>query len=241
MNVLAIGAHGDDLEEFCGGTLALYARAGHQVVMAVATDGRGNPAGDPGQIAAVRQREAQASATLIGAQLAWLGLPDGGLQVNEAMRHAFIETIRAAAPDIIITHPADDYHPDHVATYHLVLAAAQIARTSNYLSTHPPVRKPTAVAFMDAELGINFLPEEYVDISEVWDIKVQMLLQHRSQHVAAAAHDPDLLLPNAEQLPLVRPTRIMSEFRGLACGARYAEGFRWWRAANRIVPRRLLP
>ena len=241
MNVLAIGAHGDDLEEFCGGTLALYARAGHQVVMAVATDGRGNPAGDPVQIAAVRQREAQASATLIGAQLAWLGLPDGGLQVNEAMRHVFIEAIRAAAPDIIITHPADDYHPDHVATHHLVLAAAQIARTSNYPSAHPPVRKPTAVAFMDAELGINFLPEEYVDISEVWEMKVQMLLQHRSQHVAAAAHDPDLLLPNAEQLPLVRATRIMSEFRGLACGARYAEGFRWWRAANRIVPRRLLP
>src|SRR5690349_11527897 len=108
MNILAIGAHGDDLEEFCGGTLALYAKAGHQVVMAVATDGRGNPAGDPAQIAALRQREAQGSAALIGAELAWLALPDGGLLVNEAMRHPFIEVIRAAAPDVIITHPAED-------------------------------------------------------------------------------------------------------------------------------------
>jgi len=39
MNVLAIGAHGDDLEEFCGGTLALYAQAGHKVTMCVVTDG----------------------------------------------------------------------------------------------------------------------------------------------------------------------------------------------------------
>jgi LmbE family N-acetylglucosaminyl deacetylase len=241
MNILAIGAHGDDLEEFCGGTLALYAQAGHHVVMAVATDGRGNPTGDPLKIATVRQQEAQASANLIGAELAWMALPDGGLLFNEQMRHVFIETIRAAAPDVIITHPADDYHPDHVATHQLVLAAAQIARTANYPSAYPPVRKPTAVAFMDAELGINFLPEEYVDISAVWETKVQMLLQHRSQHVAAAAHDPDLVLPEATQLPLVRATRILSEFRGLACGARYAEGFRWWRAANRIVARRLLP
>jgi LmbE family N-acetylglucosaminyl deacetylase len=241
MNILAIGAHGDDLEEFCGGALALYAQAGQHVVMAVVTDGQGNPAGDPVQIAAVRKQEARSSAQLIGAELVWMALPDGNLTVNQETRHQFVEVIRAASPDVIITHPADDYHPDHVATHHLVLAAAQIARTSNYPSALPPVRKPTSVAFMDAELGINFLPEEYVDISAVWEIKMQMLLQHRSQHVAAAVHDPDLVLPEATQLPLVRATRILSEFRGLACGARYAEGFRWWRAANRIVARRLLP
>lgn len=241
MNILAIGAHGDDLEDFCGGTLALYAQTGHQVVMAVVTDGRGNPAGDPVQIAAIRQQEAQASADLIGAELAWMALPDGNVVVNEETRHQFIEVIRAAAPDVIITHPAEDYHPDHVATHHLVLAAAQIARTLNYPSALPPMRKPTSVAFMDAERGINFTPEEYVDISAVWATKVQMLLQHRSQHVAAAAHDPALVLPEGDQLPLMRSSRIMSEFRGLACGAKYAEGFRWWRAANRIVARRLLP
>ncbi len=241
MNVLAIGAHGDDLEEFCGGTLALYAQAGHHVVMAVVTDGRGRPKGDPAQISAIRKAEAQSSADLIGAELAWLAIPDGDLMVDEPSRHQFIELIRSSNPDVIITHPPDDYHPDHTATCRLVMDAAQVARTSNYRSTLPPVRKPLPVAFMDAENGINFLPEEYVDITSVWETKVKMLLQHRSQHMPGPAYEPDYVLPPAEQIAIVRASRVLSEFRGLACGIPYAEGFRWWRAANRIVPRRVLP
>jgi LmbE family N-acetylglucosaminyl deacetylase len=241
MNILAIGAHGDDLEEFCGGTLALYRRAGHNVWMCVVTDGRGRPSGDPEQVAALRRAEAQASADVIGAQLIWLAIPDGGLMVDESSRHKLIEAIRATSADVIITHPPDDYHPDHNATSRLVMDAAQVARTSNYRSTLPPIRKPVPVAFMDSELGINFLPEDYVDISDVWEVKVEMLLKHRSQHMPGPAYDPDFVLPPADQIAIVRAARIMSEFRGLACGATYGEGFRWWRAANRIVARRMLP
>ncbi len=241
MNVLAFGAHGDDLEEFCGGTLALYARNGHHVVMCVVTDGRGKPHGDPAQIAAIRRSEAQASADLISAELAWLAVPDGELHVDEATRHQFVETIRATAPDLIITHPPNDYHPDHNATSRLTMDASQVARTSNYRSALAPIRKPVPVAFMDTELGIDFVPEEYVDISSVWDVKQSMLLQHRSQHMPGPSYDPDFVLPPAEQISILRASRILSEFRGLACSMAYGEGFRWWRAANRIVARRLLP
>src|SRR5579859_6785673 len=100
MNILAFGAHGDDLEEFCGGTLALYQRAGHHVIMCVVTDGRGRPMGDPEEIAAIRRGEAQASADLIGAELVWLAVPDGGLTVNAETRHKFIEVIRDVVPDL---------------------------------------------------------------------------------------------------------------------------------------------
>ena len=241
MNILAFGAHGDDLEEFCGGTLALYAQAGHHVVMCVVTDGRGRPMGDPEQIVAIRRQESQASADIIGAEFVSLGVPDGALTVDQPTRHKFVETIRAAAPDVIITHPPDDYHPDHNATSQLVLDAAQVARTTNYPSTLPPVRNPMPVAFMDSEWGINFLPEEYVDISATWEVKVKMLLQHRSQHMPGPRYDPDFVMPPAEQLGIIHAARVVSEFRGLACGAAYGEGFRWWRAANRIVAKRLLP
>lgn len=241
MNVLAIGAHGDDLEEFCGGTLALYRKAGHHVVMCVVTDGRGRPMGDPAEIAAIRRGEAQASADLIGAELMWMAIPDGGLTVNAETRHQFIEVIRAAVPDVVITHPPHDYHPDHNATSQLVMDAAQVARTSNYPSKLPPMRKPMPVAFMDSELGIAFEPEDYVDISETWATKEQMLLQHRSQHMPGQTYDPAFVLPESSKVAIVRAARIMSEFRGLSCGVSYAEGFRWWRAAGRIVPRRLLP
>src|SRR5258708_26654755 len=109
MNVLAIGAHGDDLEAFCGGTLALYARTGHHVVMCVVTDGRGRPMGDPDEIAKIRKGEAQASADLIGAELAWLAIPDGELTVDEATRFKFFDVIRRVSPNVIIKHPPGDY------------------------------------------------------------------------------------------------------------------------------------
>ena len=66
MNILAIGAHPDDLDITCGGTLLRFRRAGENVVMCVVTDGRAHPLGDPEQVSARRRREAQVSADLIG-------------------------------------------------------------------------------------------------------------------------------------------------------------------------------
>ncbi len=240
MNVLAIGAHPDDLEAFCGGTLARFARQGDNVFMCVVTDGRGRPGGDPAQIVGIRRGEAQASADLIGAELVWLGIPDGGLSYDEDARHAFIETIRQTKPNLIITHPTQDYHPDHRATSQLVMDAAQIARTRNYESDYPPHREVMPVAFMDGEMGVNFLPEEYVDISDVFDTKIQMLMQHRSQ-LMPDRYDPDFVVPPNDQNPFYRMAEMMSGFRGLQCNVRYAEGFRWWRSTNRIVTHRVLP
>ncbi len=239
-NVLAFGAHGDDLELFCGGTLARCAERGDKVYMCVVTDGRGRPLGDPDQIAAIRQAEAQASADVIGAELIWLAIPDGGLMFNEELRHLFIETIRRAKPDVIITHPADDYHPDHKTTSRLVMDAAQIARTANYPSQYPPHRAVVPVAFMDAERGIGFIPEEYVDVTPVWDKKLAMLDAHLSQHMPGA-YDPNYEPPAPEDNVFHYYAGVLSGFRGLACNVRYAEGFTWWQAANRIVTRRILP
>jgi LmbE family N-acetylglucosaminyl deacetylase len=78
MNILAIGAHPDDLDSRCCRTLLRFSRAQEKVVMRVLTDGRAHPLGSPEQVS-TRRREAQASADLIGAELVWLGFPDGRL------------------------------------------------------------------------------------------------------------------------------------------------------------------
>ncbi len=239
-NVLAIGAHGDDLELFCGGTLARCAERGDKVYMCVVTDGRGRPQGDPDQIAAIRKAEAQASADVIGAELIWMAIPDGGLMFNEESRHQFIEVIRRTKPDVIITHPADDYHPDHKTTSRLVMDAAQIARTANYPSQYEPHRLVVPLAFMDAERGIGFIPEEYVDVTPVWEKKLAMLDAHISQQMPQQ-YDPNYQPPAPEDNVFHYYAMALSGFRGLACNVRYAEGFKWWQAANRIVTRRILP
>jgi LmbE family N-acetylglucosaminyl deacetylase len=242
MNVLAFGAHPDDVEYYCAGTLARYAQAGARVTICVVTDGRAHPHGDPEQIAALRKAEALASAGLIGAELNWLGLPDSALYPDLATRYRFMDAIRAADPDIIITHPPQDYHTDHIHTSQLTLEAVQMASVANHPSDYAPLSgKPIPVAFMAAEDGLNFIPEDYVDISAVWEVKRSMLLAHRTQYLPGPPYDASQVQEPLDGYAMFRTTRVIAEFYGLACQTTYAEGFRWWRAANRIVPGRFLP
>ena len=119
---------------------------------------------------------------------------------------------------------------------------SQNARSANYPSPYAPLRKTIQFAFMDTEMGLGFEPEDYVDITETFEIKLEMTRQHVSQQQPSTAqYDPAFVAPPDEFNLLVRPARVMSEFRGLACGTPYAEGFRFWRQANRIVAGRLLP
>jgi N-acetylglucosamine malate deacetylase 1 len=103
MNILAIGAHPDDLDVCCGGTLTRFSQAGDRVTMCVVTDGRAHPVGDPDRVTALRRAEAQASADLIGANLRWLGIPDGRVIDDIPTRLKFIQLMMDVSPDLIIT------------------------------------------------------------------------------------------------------------------------------------------
>src|SRR5260370_31641242 len=117
MRVLAIGAHPDDLEILCGGTLARFAARGDAVTMGVMTDGSaGHAEIGAADLAVIREREARAAAAVISADFVWLGLPDEFVFNDEPTRRRLLEAIRAARPDLILTHDPDVYHPDHRAT-----------------------------------------------------------------------------------------------------------------------------
>ena len=241
MNVLAIGAHPDDLDICCGGTLLRLAKSGARVVMCIATDGRANPTGDPEKVSARRRQEAQRSADLVGAELEWLGFPDGRLMDDLPTRLKFIDLMMRVQPDLIITHGPDDYHSDHNTTSRLVMNTVQMAWAPPPELRGEPLRKPVPVAFMATANGINFIPEEYVDVTEVWPTKLQMALSHKSQYLPGPDYDAVEIQEPYEQYYFARLTRVMDEFYGLHCWCQYAEAFRWWHAADRFVTRRLLP
>ena len=239
MNVLAIGAHPDDIDFCCGGTLIRCAERGDKVTMCIVTDGRGHPVGDPAAVAARRRAEAEQSAAVLGGQLRWLGIPDGAVVDDLETRRKFIQLMVNVQPDLIITHSPSDYHSDHNMTSQLVTATVQMAWAPPPGVTGSPLRKQVPVAFMCTSNAINFLPEEYVDVSAVWDRKVQMVLNHKSQYLRGPNHD-EPVSPGGES-SFYRLARVVDEFYGLACWVKYAEGFRWWRASDRLVTRRLLP
>ena len=235
LNVLAIGAHPDDVEISCAGTLARYASGGHAVTIAVFTSGNmGDLDIPPDELAATRGTEAEAAAELIGARLLWGGVTDELVFPDEPQRRLMIDLLRQADPDVIITHSPSDYHPDH-------RYVSQLVFDSYFQKGLPHLPHQTRAAcrfarahiyYMDNVGGIGFLPTEYVDITDVMEIKRRMLGCHQSQVRALS----DLASTNALEM-----IEILGRFRGFAAGCRFAEGFRREEGFQRGLARRLLP
>ncbi|MFO1497760.1 MAG: PIG-L family deacetylase [Verrucomicrobiota bacterium] len=235
MNILALGAHPDDLEILCAGTLALYAQQGHRVFMGVFTCGdMGDLEIPPEKLARIRKEESTEAAAIIGAHLLWPGVMDEHVFPNEAQRRVMIDLMRESDPDIILTHSPNDYHPDHRYLAQLVFDSyfqKGLPHIPN--QTQPACRFAGAqIYYMDTIAGLGFLPAEYVDITGVIEIKRRMLRCHRSQFNAIS----QLAHRNLEQL-----IETQSSFRGLGGGCAYAEGFCRLETWQRGSSRRLLP
>lgn len=234
LRVLAVGAHPDDPEIFCGGTLAKYAKQGHKVFMAYLTDGSaGALEGDRKKLAETRLKEGGNAAKLIKAELISLGLPDAELVDNLDNRLKVMDAVREAKPDIIITHPPHDQNPDHRIASALVKDASFMALARKLKTRHAPTDKIIPLYFMEPAKGIDFLPTEYVDITDVFDVKKKLFLQHKSQ----VAYLPKV---SSGESPL-NWMEIIARFRGFQVGVEYAEGFTQLMIAGGVTAERLLP
>ena len=233
MNVLAIGAHPDDLEILCGGTLAKYAKNGHKVFMGHLCNGNmGGKDIKPEDLAATRDKEAKKAASLIGAEALGPIAGDLDLYPTKEMRVAVVDIIRYAKPDVIITHSVTDYMPDHVITGQLVFDAAFTATLPLYKTKYPAHEKIMPIYYMDTLAGFSFEPSHYVDITDFMDMKKKMLLTHESQYSWLSGHH--------ESEP-VKMLEKVAGFRGVQCGAEYAEAFCMAKVWGRVKIENLLP
>lgn len=235
MNILAIGCHPDDLEIGCGGTLALYAKNGHNVYMChVANGDKGHAVIMPEELGKLRTAEAEAAGAVLGAKKVFnLNVPD--LMVDshdENQVNAVVEVIRAAQADVIITHSPDDYMRDHVETSLLVFNASFSASIPHYDTTSKPYPLIAPLYYMDTLAGVGFLPEEYTDITDTIEIKLDALEKHETQMKWMRVHDG---------IDFSDFVRTVSKFRGLQSGVKYAEGFRLCKGWPRLGTKRLLP
>jgi len=206
MNILAVGANPDDIELLCAGTLALYVQRGDTVAMAFITNGdKGSNDIEPGEMADIRREEAGQAAAVIGASVHPLDVPDGQVTVSLDLRRKLVAVIRRIRPDLIFTH-----HPNDSPAHRCV----------------PPVY------FMDTVAGIGVVPEEYVDITQVFETKIEMLSKHQSQLRYMMERDG---------FDLLDAMMIAVRYRGYQCGVRYAEGFIRHKVYPSLSPGRLLP
>jgi LmbE family N-acetylglucosaminyl deacetylase len=160
VNVLAIGAHPDDIELGCGGALLRHVARGDHVTMLVMTTGQ------RGVTTSSRVFEQQDAARVIGGSLRWGNFEDGSIPRGAAAIAAIDETIAATDAHVMYTHAPRDSHQDHRAVAVASLASA---------------RRMHALLYYETPSTQRFEPTVYVDIADVLDDKLRALCAHESQ------------------------------------------------------------
>lgn len=204
MNILAVGAHPDDIEFGCGGTLIKYTQAGHNVFLFVLSDG--SFGGD----SAVRIREQKEAVKFMGARDIFLGIfRDTEIVDNRELILKIEEIIYQVKPDIVFLNYPQDVHQDHRAT-----AQAGVSAT----------RYIKEVLFFEVPTTQHFEPDIFVDIQDVLDKKLQLLKIHASQ----------VDRTKIENLTILESAQSCANFRGFQGRVKYAEAFKALRGLREI-------
>ena len=184
LRIIVIGAHPDDCDLDAGGTAALFASMGHAVKFVSVTNGdAGHQLQGGGILAKRRFAEAQEAGKRLGVAYDVLDNHDGELVPSLQVRLQVIRKIREWSADVVIAPRPNDYHPDHRYTGVLVQDAAFMVGVPNVASDTPPLKKnPVFLYSQDNFKRPNpFRPDIVVDISSVYDQKVNALDAHQSQ------------------------------------------------------------
>jgi bacillithiol biosynthesis deacetylase BshB1 len=220
-DVLAIGAHPDDIELSCGGTVAKLVHLGHSVALAELTRGELGTRGNE----TVRAHEAKKAADILGVVTRRnLGISDGNIEVNRKNLLKVVSLIRELRPRILLIPHFHERHPDHVHTHYLCkeawfYAGLRKIRTTLGGSTQHPHRPDVYFHFMQK---FEFQPTFVVDVSDFFEIRMQSIRAHASQFHDPTSVDPETVLSKPNFLDDIRSRAL---YFGQTIGVKYGEPF----------------
>jgi len=196
MKILAVGAHPDDIEIGCAGSLLKYAASGHDVYLFVMTPG------EKGGEAETRKEEQARSAEIMQVRDLFRGkYKDTQLETHLNDIISDIEAIvKKIRPDFVFVNYGDDTHQDHRALSRATVSATRYAKN---------------VIFYETPTTNNFSPALFIDLKDTMDKKITALLAHKSQ----------VERTNIEGLSIVDIAKSMAVFRGIQGRVHLAEGF----------------
>ena len=238
LNVVVIGAHPDDCDHVAGGTAILYSKMGHRVKFVSMTNGdAGHQSMGGGALAKRRLLEAKEAGKRFGVEYVVLDSHDGELMPTLENRLKVIREIRNWNADIVITHPPDDYHPDHRNTSLLVQDASYMVIVPNVAPETTPLKRNPVFLYP----GFS-TPEIAIDIDAVFDQKLFAMSAHESQYfewlpwtngtldqVPAGKEERLKFLAKRYNPPADNVRSLLEKWYGQAKGSKviYAETFRY--------------
>jgi LmbE family N-acetylglucosaminyl deacetylase len=189
VTILAVCCHPDDMEMMMSGTLLLLKQAGCGIhVINLANGCAGSADLGPAEIAAVRRKEAEASAKLLGAVLHDSMVDDLDVYYTPEMVKRVTALVRRVKPDIVLTQSLEDYMEDHMNTARLAVTATFSRNIPNFRSIpdEPAVFQDAMLYhatphILSDGMRLPIVPEIYVDVSAVMDQREKLLASHASQ------------------------------------------------------------
>jgi 4-oxalomesaconate hydratase len=189
--VLVIGAHSADFVWRAGGAIAVATHAGGIAQVIALSYGERGESGElwkqPDQtienVKRARHAEAAKAATALGAEFRALDFGDYPLEVDAERMTEVVDAIRQFAPDVLITHTdTDPFNPDHPVAHQVVQRARSLAAGAGVASAFASIRPPDLFLFEPHQPELcNFTPTTFVDITEVWEAKVQAMAAMEAQ------------------------------------------------------------
>jgi bacillithiol biosynthesis deacetylase BshB1 len=216
LDILAFGAHPDDVELFAGGTLAKMAALGYDAGVVDMTRGELGTRGTPAR----RKLEADKAAEILGLRVRGnIGLEDGNVTVTPESRLKIIRILRKYRPQIVLTHYWDDKHPDHVHTSRLVAEAVHHSGLAKIKTGQARYRPPVIVYF---KLPRRLIPSFVVDISDHIQQRRAAISAYGSQLFDPSSKEPMTRLSQPDFLFHVESVHA---YYGSLIGTRAAEAF----------------
>jgi len=224
LDILALAAHRDDVEQTCGGTLLKMAERGHRTGILDLTQGEMGTRGTSED----REREAKEAARIL--KVSWreaLDIPDGRVENTWDNRLKVVRVLRQLRPRVLILPYWEGRHPDHYTASVLGYEAAFLAGLTKLdLSDQPsavnknlPAHRPFKIIY--ASLYRDVRPTFVVDISEQFEARLASLMAYKSQFSDQKAGSE--IFP--AQAEIRARVEAMARFYGMLGGVTYAEPF----------------
>jgi LmbE family N-acetylglucosaminyl deacetylase len=196
MNILAIGAHPDDIEFGCGGALIKYSKRGDNIYLLVLTKG------EIGAKPSIRMKEQERSAKFLKAKKVYQGIfPDTKIPVDKRLITTIENAMKDSKPDIIFFNYYNDIHQDHRAVAEGAISATRYVKK---------------VLFYEVPTTEGFEPDVFVDIGDVLEDKLKLLKIYASQ----------VNKTRVPHLTILESAKSCANFRGFQARVKYAEGFK---------------
>ncbi|MHC4923342.1 MAG: bacillithiol biosynthesis deacetylase BshB1 [Planctomycetota bacterium] len=215
-DVLAIGAHPDDVELTMGGLLLRLKDAGRSIAILDLTRGEGGTRGTP----ETRAEEAAKAAAMLGAERTILDFGDGKLEPTMEVRRAVVDAIRRHRPGLVVAPHWKDLHPDHSAAGAAVRDVRYTCGMVNWFPGDHEAWKPST--FLFSMHHTEFPDSLVVDITDTWERKVELAECFGSQLHKPDSDEPATNIASKDFIPTLE---ARARVQGKKIGVRFGEPY----------------